>query len=110
RTLASSEQAARACSALQKGQDQGREVRALLDWRKALDDPEVGLVAIATRHDSHAEIAAAALDAGKHVLLEKPVATTREGLDLVRSAHERHKDLVRAIGHNRRFSRYALLL
>jgi predicted dehydrogenase/threonine dehydrogenase-like Zn-dependent dehydrogenase len=101
RTAASASAAARAL---------GPETRALTDWRQALLDPAVGLVLVGTRHGSHAEITAAALDAGKHVLLEKPVATTREGLALVRRARERHRELVLAVGHNRRFSRWAIEL
>jgi predicted dehydrogenase/threonine dehydrogenase-like Zn-dependent dehydrogenase len=100
RTARSAAAAAGACGAS----------RAFTDYRRALDDPRVGLVVIGTRHDSHAEIAAAALDAGKHVLLEKPVATTREGLALVRAAQERNRSLVLAVGHNRRFSRDAIAL
>ncbi|WP_326837789.1 Gfo/Idh/MocA family oxidoreductase [Amycolatopsis rhabdoformis] len=46
------------------------------DWRRVVDDDEVGLVDICTPGDTHAEIALAALDAGKHVLCEKPLANT----------------------------------
>ncbi|HEX7071244.1 MAG TPA: Gfo/Idh/MocA family oxidoreductase [Rhodothermales bacterium] len=48
------------------------------DWRALMQDPGVDLVAVATPPASHAEIACAALEAGKHVLVEKPLATTRE--------------------------------
>jgi len=46
------------------------------DYRDLLADPAIDLVHIVTRWDSHAEIAIAALKAGKHVLLEKPMAPT----------------------------------
>src|SRR4051794_38989635 len=46
------------------------------DWREVLDRDEVHLVDICTPGDSHAEIAIAALEAGKPVLCEKPLATT----------------------------------
>lgn len=46
------------------------------DYRDLLADPAIDLVHIVTRWDSHAEIAVAALAAGKHVLLEKPMAPT----------------------------------
>jgi len=46
------------------------------DWRRVLDRDDVDLVDICTPGDSHAEIAIAALAAGKHVLCEKPLANT----------------------------------
>jgi predicted dehydrogenase len=46
------------------------------DWRTAIRQPDIALVDIATPTDLHAEIAIAALDAGKHVLCEKPLAMT----------------------------------
>jgi predicted dehydrogenase len=46
------------------------------DWRAAVESPEVGLVDIATPNDVHAEQAIAALEAGKHVACEKPLAGT----------------------------------
>jgi predicted dehydrogenase len=46
------------------------------DWRAAIQRPEVALVDIATPTDLHADIAIAALAAGKHVLCEKPLAMT----------------------------------
>ena len=46
------------------------------DWRAAVESGEVGLVDIATPNDVHAEQAIAALEAGKHVACEKPLAGT----------------------------------
>lgn len=65
---------------------------------------EVDTVVIATRHDSHATLAAKALDAGKHVFVEKPLALDREGLGAVRDAYERAGDRHLMVGFNRRFS------
>jgi polar amino acid transport system substrate-binding protein len=61
----------------------GGEVEAVTDWRRVVTHPDVDLVLIGTRHDSHAEIAAAALRAGKAVFVEKPVGLTREQIDEV---------------------------
>ncbi|MFE5673229.1 Gfo/Idh/MocA family protein [Agromyces sp. NPDC056523] len=46
------------------------------DWREVIARDDIDLVDIVTPGDSHAEIAIAALDAGKHVLCEKPLANT----------------------------------
>jgi predicted dehydrogenase len=46
------------------------------DWRKLLGRDDVQLIDVCTPGDSHAEIAIAALEAGKHVLCEKPLANT----------------------------------
>jgi len=50
--------------------------RASGDWREAIDDAGIDLVAIATPNMLHAPIAIAALEAGKAVYCEKPLATT----------------------------------
>ena len=46
------------------------------DWRKVVEDDKVELVSVCTPNDTHAEIAIAALKAGKHVWCEKPMSTT----------------------------------
>jgi predicted dehydrogenase len=46
------------------------------DWREVIARDDIDVVDIVTPGDSHAEIAIAALDAGKHVLCEKPLANT----------------------------------
>ena len=75
------------------------------DWREALEAEDVDLVVVATRHDSHAEISAAALRAGKAVFLEKPLGITREEIDDVWAAGETNDRL--AIGFNRPFAELA---
>ncbi|SDH14404.1 Predicted dehydrogenase [Leifsonia sp. 98AMF] len=63
--------------------------RAETDWRAVIDDPEIDVVDICTPGDSHAEIAIAALDAGKHVLCEKPLANTVAEAEAMTAAAER---------------------
>ncbi|GAA2555847.1 MULTISPECIES: Gfo/Idh/MocA family protein [Streptomyces] len=59
------------------------------DWRALIERDDVDLVDICTPGDSHAEIALAALAAGKHVLCEKPLANTvAEAEAMVRAAEE----------------------
>lgn len=69
----------------------------------ALSDGEVDAVVIATRHDSHAQLAADALRAGKHVFVEKPLAITLPELADVEAAL-RESGRILAVGFNRRFA------
>lgn len=63
-----------------------------------LDDPEIEAVVIATPAETHTTIAAAALAAGKHVFVEKPLALTyREGLMVTQQAEA--AGLVLMVGH-----------
>jgi predicted dehydrogenase len=56
------------------------------DWEALLRDPEVQIVSICTPHWQHAEQAIAAAEAGKHVLVEKPIALTLDELRALRDA------------------------
>jgi predicted dehydrogenase len=57
-------------------------------WRALLDRDDIDLVDICTPGDTHAEIAIAALEAGKHVLCEKPLANTVEEAEAMTRAAE----------------------
>lgn len=70
---------------------------------EALADPEVDVVVIATPHDTHADLAARALEAGKHVFVEKPLAVDDAGLDRVVTALRGARGIL-TVGFNRRFS------
>src|SRR3954468_24637583 len=59
------------------------------DWRRVIDDPAIALVDICTPGDSHVDIAIAALEAGKHVLCEKPLANSVEEAERMVAAAER---------------------
>ncbi|MBV9523005.1 MAG: bi-domain-containing oxidoreductase [Alphaproteobacteria bacterium] len=71
-----------------------------------LRDPDFDLVVIATRHHEHAGQAVAALRAGKHVFVEKPLALTWPELDAVRHCWDELPDPkpLLMVGFNRRFS------
>lgn len=72
------------------------------DYREILDDPEVCAVFILTPDHLHEEHAAAALEAGKAVFLEKPLAITIEGCDrILRTAKNTGSRLF--VGHNMRY-------
>jgi len=73
------------------------------DADAVLTDPRVHLVFIATRHDSHAELVVRALEAGKHVFVEKPLALNHDQLDAVLAAAQDAKGIL-MVGFNRRFS------
>jgi predicted dehydrogenase/threonine dehydrogenase-like Zn-dependent dehydrogenase len=75
-----------------------------------LNDPAINTVAILTRHDTHASLVIRALQAGKHVFVEKPLAITAEQLDEVTQAlGAEHKGLI-TVGYNRRFAPLAQAL
>ncbi|WP_026876704.1 Gfo/Idh/MocA family protein [Jiangella gansuensis] len=59
------------------------------DWRQLVARDDVGLVDVCTPGDTHAEIAIAALEAGKHVLCEKPLANSVEEAEAMVAAAEK---------------------
>jgi predicted dehydrogenase/threonine dehydrogenase-like Zn-dependent dehydrogenase len=77
---------------------------ATTDTDGVLADPQVDAVVITTRHDSHAELVQAALRAGKHVFVEKPLGLTAEELDAITLAHQARPDRMVMVGFNRRFA------
>ena len=77
---------------------------ASADWRAVLDNPAVDVVIIATPHNSLAEITLGAVDAGKHVLVEKPAARFASELQPVLAARERKQVQVH-VGFNHRYHR-----
>ncbi|HEY3471330.1 MAG TPA: Gfo/Idh/MocA family oxidoreductase [Amycolatopsis sp.] len=62
------------------------------DWRKLVARDDVGLVDVCTPGDSHAEIAIAALEAGKHVLCEKPLANSVAEAEAMAEAARRARE------------------
>ena len=76
---------------------------ATTDAEQVLADPDTTAVIIATRHGLHAMLVERALDAGKSVFVEKPLALSLEQLARVVAAHRRRPGLV-MVGFNRRFA------
>jgi predicted dehydrogenase len=77
-----------------------RDVELTADARQVFERPDVDAVVIATPARTHFEVAAAALDAGKHVLLEKPMCTT---LAEARALHRRALSSGRVLVHGHVF-------
>lgn len=76
-------------SAVRAAADRLGWAAAETDWRALVARDDVDLIDICTPGDSHAQIAIAALDAGKHVLCEKPLANTVEEAEAMAEAAER---------------------
>ncbi|NGY64766.1 Gfo/Idh/MocA family oxidoreductase [Lentzea sp. NEAU-D13] len=71
---------------------------SVTDWKSVLDRDDVHVVDICTPGDTHAEIAVAALDAGKHVLCEKPMANSvAEAVAMAEAADRAARRGVRAM-------------
>jgi predicted dehydrogenase len=69
------------------------------DWRAAIARDDIDVIDIVTPGGSHAEIAIAALEAGKHVLCEKPLANTLEEAEAMNAAADRAgKDVFAMVG------------
>jgi predicted dehydrogenase/threonine dehydrogenase-like Zn-dependent dehydrogenase len=103
RTIASAGDTSAALAARKFGFQQ-----ATSDYRAILDDPEVNTVFILTRHNSHARFVVAALQANKHVFVEKPLALNRDELTQIQQAVAAHPDRQLLVGFNRRFSPLAV--
>jgi predicted dehydrogenase/threonine dehydrogenase-like Zn-dependent dehydrogenase len=75
-----------------------------------INDPNINTVAILTRHDSHAELVVKALQAGKHVFVEKPLAVTSDQLSVVSDQLLEVNNCLLTVGFNRRFAPLARAL
>lgn len=78
--------------------------RACAAAQDLIDSPDVDLVIVSTLHDSLAQIGSAAIEAGKHVLIEKPAGRTPGEILPLIAAAERKGVLVR-VGFNHRYHR-----
>jgi predicted dehydrogenase len=73
------------------------------DYRKVLGDPEIDGVIVVTKAEQHAELTVAALNAGKHVYVEKPLAESAEQCAQIVQVEKKSGKHV-AVGFNRRFA------
>ena len=78
--------------------------KATTDLQEIWRDSSVNAVFISTGHDSHAKLSCAALEAGKHVFVEKPLCMNVEELQGIIRASAAQPDRQLMVGFNRRFS------
>lgn len=78
--------------------------KVFVDWRDLLSQADIDIVIVATLHDSLAEITRSAIEAGKHVLVEKPAARTAAELVSVMDAALEYGVKVH-VGFNHRYHR-----
>lgn len=88
--------------AVRAGAESDWETRGYASLDEALGDPEVRLVVIATPHDSHAELAVRALEAGKDCVVDKVMALTSAEADAMIAARDRSGRML-SVFHNRRW-------
>lgn len=86
-----------------------QEATIYTDYKELLKDSSIDIVHVLTPNDSHAEISIASLEAGKHVMCEKPMAkTSADAKKMVEAAKRSGKKLT--IGYNNRFREDSLYL
>ena len=78
--------------------------QAASDAEAVLGSDAIDTVVVATRHDTHAGFVTAALEAGKHVFVEKPLCLTLEELAAIQAAHAKAAGPLLMVGFNRRFA------
>ena len=91
----------RTTAALQAARSQLGWQRACTDWHELVESPLIDIVDISTPNDSHAEIAIAAAQNGKHVLCEKPLALSVKQAQAMLAAAQKSK-VVHMVCHNYR--------
>lgn len=74
------------------------------DYKQLLNDKDISLIIIGTRHNLHASQVSDAIKAGKHVLVEKPLAMSHDELSMIEEAFQQNPDVIAAVGFNRRYS------
>ena len=85
--------------AAQRAEEFGFE-RSTTHWREMVADPNIGLISITTYNGTHKQIAIAALEAGKHVWCEKPMALSLRHAEEMAAAARKAKGQVTMLGYN----------
>lgn len=79
-----------------------REAKVYTDYKELLKDSKIDIIHVCTPNSSHKELTVASLDAGKHVMCEKPMAkSTEEAQEMIDAAKRNNKKLT--IGYQNRF-------
>jgi predicted dehydrogenase/threonine dehydrogenase-like Zn-dependent dehydrogenase len=85
--------------------------QATTDADAVFSDPAINAVVVTTRHDSHARFVVQAIEAGRHVFVEKPLCMTLDELTAIEGAYARQAGRgappIVAVGFNRRFAPHA---
>lgn len=92
---------ARAAEARQRVVNE-QQCKAYASLEEALDDADVGLIMLATPNSTHADLAVQALNAGKHVVTEKPMCVSLQDCDRMIAAAEKNGVMLNVF-QNRRF-------
>lgn len=82
--------------------------QATSDYKKVLEDPKVKAVFIVVGHHLHARFVCEALDVGKHIFVEKPLAMNKDELALVTKTAAKAQGQMVMVGFNRRFSPHTM--
>lgn len=77
------------------------------DYKTMLNDSDIDLVLVTTRHNAHAKMVTEALEADKHVFVEKPLALNQTELDQIIQTYQ-GKNKTITVGFNRRFAPLAV--
>lgn len=73
------------------------------DYKEIINDPEIDAVLVCSSTDTHAPISIEAINAGKHVFCEKPLANTTDKIQEIADALKAHPEVKFQVGFNRRF-------
>jgi len=93
---------ARDMTSLERFADRWGWKRATSDWKQAVTDPEIALVDVTTPNNKHKDFVLAALEAGKHVACEKPLAATLDDARAMRDAARKAKKSKTFVWYNYR--------
>jgi predicted dehydrogenase/threonine dehydrogenase-like Zn-dependent dehydrogenase len=81
---------------------------AVSDYKEIVNDSEVDMILISTRHNTHARMVIDCLSAGKSVFVEKPLCLSEEELNEIIRVYSQTHNLSLTVGFNRRFSPFAV--